>query len=78
MSEDDLRSKTEFHDDPVEQLAFELAFELEEADLSRNDLVSINREKLRAIAARVVSRIAYSPSELRLFLIEHSAREVKP
>jgi len=53
---DKLRSRLVFHADQVEQLAFELAFELEEAKLGRNDLVSVNRDKLRAVAIRVLSR----------------------
>ena len=57
---DILRSRPDFKDDEVEQLAFELAWELEEADLDRNDLVTINQEKLRAIAARVLFRRSQS------------------
>lgn len=52
-----LRSKPDFYSDPVEQLAFELAFELEEADLKPDDLVTVNREKLRAIAKRIFYRL---------------------
>ncbi len=57
-----LRSAENFHADPVEQLAFELAFELEEAELSPTDLVTVNRDKLRAIAERVISRLRASGS----------------
>lgn len=55
-SEDSLRSKPDYHTDPIDQLAFELAFELEEADLSPNDYVTVNRAKLRQIAQRVINR----------------------
>jgi len=51
-----LRSVDNVHSDPIEQIAFELAFELEEAQLSPNDLVTVNREKLRAIAKRIHAR----------------------
>lgn len=51
-----LSSKLDFHEDEIEQLAFELAFELEEAELSPKDYVTVNREKLRAIASRVLHR----------------------
>lgn len=51
-----LSSKPDFHDDPVEQLAFELAFELEHAELSPDDYVTVNREKLTAISRRVLDR----------------------
>lgn len=56
--EDLLRSKPDFHADPVEQLAFELAMELEDAELSPSDLVTVNQAKLRAIAERVLVRFA--------------------
>jgi hypothetical protein len=55
---DELRSKPDYESDPVEQLAFELAFELEDADLSPNDYVTVNREKLRAIARRILERLS--------------------
>lgn len=42
--------------DPVEMLAYDLAVELEQADLDRNDYVTVNRAKLRAIAERVLSQ----------------------
>lgn len=43
--------------DPVEMLAYDLAVELEQADLDRNDYVAVNRAKLKAIAARVLARV---------------------
>lgn len=52
-----IRSRPDFHEDDVEQLAFELAFELEEADLDSGDLVTVNREKLKAISRRVLSKV---------------------
>lgn len=55
---DDLGAKPDYHRCPVDQLAFELAWMCEEAELSANDLVIINREKLRTIARRVVARAA--------------------
>lgn len=54
---DKLKSKPDFYAEQVDQLAFELAYELEEAEMNRNDLVSINREKLKDIATRVLSRL---------------------
>lgn len=62
MLADDLGSRPDYHSDPVEQLAFELAFELEDAELSPDDYVTVNREKLRLIAKRVLSRRSPSPS----------------
>ncbi|RJT41985.1 hypothetical protein D3227_04715 [Mesorhizobium waimense] len=52
----DLRSREDFHSHPVDQLAFELAFELEEADLDKNDYAMVNREKLKAISRRILAR----------------------
>lgn len=60
-ADDALRSKPDWHDDPVEQLAFELAFELEDAELNPNDYVTVNREKLTAIARRVLERVSPPP-----------------
>ncbi|HEY0124995.1 MAG TPA: hypothetical protein VGC14_25175 [Rhizobium sp.] len=57
--EEVLLSKPDYHTDPIEQLAFELAFELETAELDRNDYVTVNRDKLKAIATRVLSRSAW-------------------
>ena len=54
---DNLRSRPNYHEDDIEQLAFELAFELEEADLKANDYVTINREKLKAIARRIYAKL---------------------
>lgn len=59
----DLHSRPDFHDDPVEQLAFELAYELEDAKLSPNDYVTVNRKKLQQIATRVLSRAALRASQ---------------
>lgn len=61
VPDDALRSKPDFHDDPVEQLAFELAVELEDAEMSPNDYVTVNREKLKAIARRVLARASPPP-----------------
>ncbi len=55
---DRLRSSPTYSEDEVEQLMFELSWELEEASLDKNDLVTVNREKLRAIACRVLGRLA--------------------
>lgn len=55
-----LQSKPDFYADPVEQLAFELAMELEDVELNPTDLVTVNRAKLRAIAQRVLGRSALS------------------
>lgn len=55
---DALRSNPFFHDDEAEQLVFELAWELEEANLNPGDLVTVNRAKLKAIAERVLTRLA--------------------
>lgn len=55
--EDVLRSKPDYHNDNIEQLAFELACELEDAELSHNDFVTVNREKLKAIATRVYTKL---------------------
>jgi hypothetical protein len=57
-AEPELRSSEDYHADPVEQLAFELAAELEEAELRPNDYVTVNRDKLRQIAQRVLDRRA--------------------
>ena len=54
---DRLRSSPNYHEDEVEQLMFELSWELEEASLNSNDYVTVNREKLRAIAHRVLGRL---------------------
>ena len=56
IAEECLRSRPDFYENQIEQLAFELAFELEEASLDKNDLVAINRKKLEAIATRVLAR----------------------
>jgi len=56
--DDDCRARSDLHDDPVEQLAFELAYELEEAALDATDYVTVNRAKLRTIAERIVARAA--------------------
>lgn len=62
----DLLSKEDFHTDPADQLAFELAAELEDAELSPNDYVTVNRAKLRAIADRVLGRLAaLAPSSVK-------------
>jgi hypothetical protein len=55
-SKDELRSSPSYEDDPIEQFVFEVSWELEEADLKPGDLVTVNREKLRAIAKRVFAR----------------------
>lgn len=49
--------------DPVEMLAYDLAVELEQADLDRNDYVTVNRAKLRAIAERVLSEKGTAPAD---------------
>lgn len=61
-AEVELRSREDYHADPVEQLAFELAAELEDAELSPNDYVTVNRNKLRQIARRVLDRRASPPA----------------
>lgn len=60
LESDSLIAKDDFHSDPVEQLAFELAAELEVAELSGNDFVTVNREKLRDIARRLIGRNPHS------------------
>lgn len=60
---DDCRARGDMLGDPVEQLVFELSWELEEAALSANDLVTVNREKLRTIAKRVLERAHKSDSD---------------
>lgn len=45
-------------EDPAERLAYELSVELEQADLDRNDFVTVNRAKLLAIATRVLAATA--------------------
>jgi len=52
------RCPVDLHEDPVEQLATELAFLCEDAELSPNDLVTINRDKLRDVARRAIARAA--------------------
>lgn len=52
----DEQSAEMFYADPVEDIALALATELEDAELSRNDFVTVNREKLRAIARRVLAK----------------------
>jgi len=54
---DDCRARGDWSEDAVEQLAHELSWELEEASLSANDYVTVNREKLRTIAKRVLARL---------------------
>ena len=54
--DDDCRARGDMYEDQVEQLVFELSWELEEAELNRSDLVTVNREKLRTIAKRVLAR----------------------
>jgi hypothetical protein len=53
-----LQSKDGFHADPVEDIAFALAFELEHAALNPKDEVTLNRDKLRGIARRVLAKAA--------------------
>ncbi|NVN06029.1 hypothetical protein HW509_10575 [Asaia spathodeae] len=60
---DDLGAKPDHHRCPVEQVAFELAWMCEEANISANDLVIVNREKLRTIARRAVARAAIREGE---------------
>lgn len=48
----------------VEMLSYDLAVELEQADIDRNDLVTINRKKLTEIAQRVLARVSdITPSD---------------
>lgn len=51
------------YDDPVEDIAYWLAQELEEASLNKNDLVTVNREKLSGIARRAIeyARLSAAP-----------------
>lgn len=58
---DDCRAVGDWSEDQVEQLMFELSWELEEAALNVNDYVTVNREKLRTIAKRVLARLAAAP-----------------
>lgn len=51
-----LLSKDGFHEDPIEDIAHALAHELEDAALNANDYVTVNRQKLRGIAARVLDK----------------------
>jgi len=62
VAEGVLNSKSNFYTDKIEQLAFELAAELENAELNSNDFVTVNREKLLAISRRVYDRVAASPT----------------
>ena len=55
---DELRAREGYEDNLVEQLAFELAVELEQAELNSNDYVTVNRAKLKAIAQRVYNKLA--------------------
>lgn len=61
-SEDEarLRSVDGFYADPVEDIAHALAAELDVAELSPNDFVTVNREKLRGIARRVIAKASAS------------------
>jgi hypothetical protein len=61
--DDILISKPDFCDGPVDQLAFELAAELEFAELNPGDLVTVNRDKLEAIARRVIGRLQQPPAD---------------
>ena len=54
---DCLSSRPDFHKDQIQQLEFELATELEQAELNVDDYVTINRKKLNAIATRVIDRL---------------------
>lgn len=51
-------------DDPAERLAYDLAVELEQADLDRNDFVTVNRAKLLAIAKRCLERLSHNAGEI--------------
>lgn len=55
-----LRSTDGFYADPVEDIVHALAIELEAAELDQNDLVTVNREKLRGIARRVIAKASAS------------------
>lgn len=50
-------------DDPAERLAYDLAVELEQADLDRNDFVTVNRAKLLAISKRCLDRLSHNAGE---------------
>ena len=63
LQADALRSNPFYNEDQAEQLAFELAWELEEADLSAGDYVKVNQAKLRAIAERVLTRLSAQAME---------------
>lgn len=56
QAEKELESLDSFHDDPIEDIAHALAHELEIAELDKNALVTVNRKKLLAIAARVMEK----------------------
>jgi hypothetical protein len=56
---DDCRAAGDWSEDAVEQLVHELSWELEEASLDARDYVTVNREKLRMIAKRVLARTPY-------------------
>lgn len=62
--ESQLSSKKDFYDDPIEDIAFALAVECEEAELDPRGKVTINREKLKAIAARVLEKASAALSAL--------------
>lgn len=54
--ESHLKSINGFYEDSVEDIAHALAQECEDAELNPADLVTINRDKLRAIAARAMDK----------------------
>ena len=57
VTDDGLISKDRFYgDDHVQDIAHALAQECEQAELDPNDLVTVNRAKLVAIAARVLEK----------------------
>jgi hypothetical protein len=73
---DDCRVMGNHHADPVEQLAFELSFELEVAELDAHDLVTVNREKLRTIAKRVLARTKDTPAPDKALMPEAALVEI--
>lgn len=56
LPQDELLSKDNCYSDPIEDIAHALAQELEDAELDRDDFVTVNREKLSAIAGRVLEK----------------------
>lgn len=58
-----LGSIDNFYEDAVEDIAHALAHELEAAELNRNDLVTVNREKLKAIARRILAKAPTPPAD---------------